>query len=181
MEININLSVLDLEELKKGNSITSGNMIIKVLQSSGLPKIEDIVPEKKETNVIPNPNKPFILKFGKYSGQELLSVYVKDKDYIDWQISSTKDPSERELAKLIIAKYEKSNNPKPVVPKEVKKTDLTDDQILNMKNMKKRLKIDNNKEINNYVYEWSAGKLSKWQDLNKSNIDKFIDYMNSNY
>lgn len=77
---------------------------------------------------------------------------------------------------------DKKSTPPPVPPqppvKAVKKA-FTEQQIEAMKELKKKLSVDDNAQLHPFIERWSGGKLKTASELNGDNIDEFMGYLKS--
>jgi len=66
--------------------------------------------------------------------------------------------------------------------KEIKKDDkYTEKQINEMKDIKSKMNISENGELNEFVIEWSYGQGKTYKYLNINNINDFINFMKKQY
>ena len=105
-----------------------------------------------------------------------------EKDIVfECQMEASRAVVNREQLKALFATIKtalEETDPKPIksIPQVNNKT-LTPEQIQNMKSIKIKLKIRSNDEFNPHVRDWSAGQKNSYKDLDGSNIDDFIKYM----
>ena len=116
------------------------------------------------------------------SATELLKLYGELNIFLsDIMLKSVPDIIGKSIIKeQVVTKSNVSavdTKPKEVVSKAGK---YTQSQIIKMKELKEKLGVTNNAELDPFVYTWSAGHTKSYKDLTSENIDKFIDYMHKN-
>ena len=71
--------------------------------------------------------------------------------------------------------------PQAVTPPVQTSNALTSDQKSAIQEIKTRLKIRENSMLNPFVVDWSQKKLSTYRELDSTNVDSFVKFLNEKY
>ena len=67
------------------------------------------------------------------------------------------------------------------IPKNTAPPEFTASQIKDIKEIKEKMKITTNEELNAFINEWTLGQQSSYKYLNEKNIEGFISFMTEQY
>ena len=62
-----------------------------------------------------------------------------------------------------------------------KEPSFTDEQIASMQDIKTKMKLKDNDELNPFIQDWSFGQGQTWEYLDENNINGFIQFMKDQY
>lgn len=96
------------------------------------------------------------------------------------------DPMEKEVEEKVVVNIsvdpEKAEI-KEGTPREVeeRKPELTEKQIEDIKNIKSKMKLTSNDELDPFINEWTLGQQKSYKYLNENNINSFVEFMIEQY